>query len=149
MSSAIDDLVITDYLPHRYPFLMVDRVLEIELEDEKKIRALKNVTVGEPFFRGHFPQQPIMPGVLIVESLAQACGILALKARNMSWKDHGIVFYLGGTDKTRFKKLVGPGDSLILEATVISERRNIMKFKCEALVEESMVCSTELFIVGQ
>ena len=146
MSDQDIDFVITDYLPHRYPFLLVDRVLEIELGT--RIRGLKNVSANEPFFPGHFPIKPIMPGVLIVEALAQVSGILALRSRDLKVEKQGSVFLLAGMDKTRFKKPVVPGDRLILDASVVSERRDIMKFSCEALVDESVVCSTELLIAS-
>ena len=144
MADATEEFEITDILPHRYPFLLVDRVLEFN--KGTSIRGLKNVSYGEPFFRGHFPDKPIMPGVLIVEALAQVSGILALRSRGLELKDYGFVFYLAGTDKTRFKKPVVPGDALILEAKVLSERSSMVKFTCEALVDESVVCSTELLI---
>lgn len=146
MSEQDIDFVITDYLPHRYPFLLVDRVLEIE--HGKRIRGLKNVSANEPFFLGHFPTKPIMPGVLIVEALAQASGLLALRTRGLSAAKLKNVFLLAGMDKTRFKKPVVPGDCLILDASVLSERRDIIKFSCEALVDESVVCSTELLIAS-
>ncbi len=146
MSDQDIDFVITDYLPHRYPFLLVDRVLEIVVGE--RIVCVKNVSANEPFFPGHFPDRPIMPGVLIVEALAQASGILALRSRNISVEKHGSVFVLAGMDKTRFKKPVEPGDRLILDANVVSERRDIMKFSCEALVDENVVCSTELLIAS-
>lgn len=146
MSEDLCDFEITDYLPHRYPFLLVDRVLEINLGTN--IRGIKHVTNNDPFFRGHFPDKPIMPGVLIVEALAQMAGILALRTRNLALKDHGVVFYLAGTDKTRFKKPVIPGDTLVLDATVVNERKQMMKFTCEASVNESIVCSTELLVAA-
>lgn len=138
------DFEIADYLPHRYPFLLVDRILEIELG--KRIKGLKNVSTNEWFFSGHFPDNPIMPGVLIVEALAQVSGILALRSRNLRLSDVGVAFVLAGLEKTRFKKPVVPGDGLILNASVISERRDIVKYSCEALVEESTVCSTDLMV---
>lgn len=146
MSDQDVEFEITNYLPHRYPFLLVDRVLEIEAGT--RIRGIKNVSTNEPFFPGHFPGKPIMPGVLIVEALAQISGILALRSRGLSLEKHGGIFLLAGMDKTRFKKPVVPGDRLILDANVLSERRDIMKFSCEALVDESVVCSTELLIAG-
>ena len=146
MSEQDNEFEITNYLPHRYPFLLVDRVLEIEAGT--RIRGLKNVSFNEPFFPGHFPDKPIMPGVLIVEALAQVSGILALRTRDLSIEKHGGIFLLAGIDKTRFKKPVLPGDRLILDASVLSERRDIMKFSCEALVDESVVCSTELLIAS-
>ncbi len=147
MSQSDIDFEISEYLPHRYPFLLVDRILEIELG--KNIRGLKNVSRNEPFFPGHFPTKPIMPGVLIVEALAQVSGVLATRSRNLVLENHGdAIFVLAGTDKTRFKKPVVPGDALILQARVLSERRDIMKFSCEALVDEGVVCSTELLIAN-
>ena len=146
MSAQDIDFAITDYLPHRYPFLLVDRVLEIELGT--RIRGLKNVSANEPFFTGHFPGKPIMPGVLIVEALAQVSGILATRSRNLLVEEHGGIFLLAGMDKARFKRPVVPGDRLILDAKVLSERRDIMKFGCEALVDESVVCSTELLVAS-
>lgn len=140
------DFEITDYLPHRFPFLLVDRVLQIE--EGKSIRAVKNVSFSDQFFQGHFPDKPIMPGVLIVEALAQTAGILALRTRDMVLKDHGVVFYLASTDKTRFKRPVVPGDNLVLDAKIINERKSMMKFTCEALVDENLACSTELMIAA-
>ena len=146
MSEQELDIEITDYLPHRYPFLLVDKVLEIE--HGVRIRGLKNVSTNEPFFEGHFPTKPIMPGVLIVEALAQLSGILAMRTRQMRVSTHPTIFMLAGMDKARFKKPVVPGDQLILESNVVSERRDIVKFSCQALVDESLACSTELLIVS-
>ncbi|MYD44288.1 MAG: 3-hydroxyacyl-ACP dehydratase FabZ [Gammaproteobacteria bacterium] len=145
MSDSSVDFNIRDYIPHRYPFLLVDRILDVNIE-AKSIRGLKNVTQNEPFFQGHFPTRPILPGVLIVEALAQVSGILAMRVRDLVLKDIGVMFVLAGTDRTRFKKPVVPGDSLLLDAKVVSERREIVKFECEALVEDTVVCSTELMI---
>ena len=101
---------IQNYLPHRYPFLMVDRVLELEVK--KRIVAIKNISINEPIFQGHFPVTPVFPGVLIVEALAQASGILAFKSLERS-PEQGYIYYLAGTDKTKFKRSVVPGLSLI------------------------------------
>lgn len=133
------------FLPHRFPFLLVDRIIEIE--DSKCIRGIKNVTINEPFFQGHFPLHPIMPGVLIVEALAQLSGILAFKVKDRSPED-GYLYYLAGLDKTRFKRPVHPGDQLLLESTVAHERNHMMKFTCEARVGEDIICSTDLIVAG-
>ena len=132
---------IFEYLPHRYPFLLVDRVTEIH--PGKDIRGYKNVSVGEPFFQGHFPDHPIMPGVLLIEAMAQLAGILAFKTRDNSPAE-GYLHYLAGTDKTRFKRPVVPGDRLLLEATILTHRRSMMKFDCNAYVDDELACTTEL-----
>lgn len=144
-SDASIDFDITDLIPHRYPFLLVDRILDIDL-DAKRIRGLKNVSRNEPFFEGHFPESPILPGVLIVEALAQTSGILAMRLRNLWVRDTGPAFVLAGMDKARFKKPVTPGDSLVLESSSVSERKELMKFACEARVGDAVVCTTELLI---
>jgi 3-hydroxyacyl-[acyl-carrier-protein] dehydratase len=118
---------VKNYLPHRYPFLLIDRVLKIELG--KSIVAIKNVTFNEPQFTGHFPSQPIMPGVLIVEALAQATGILAFKSEVGKPID-GQIYMLVGIDKVRFKRMVEPGDQILLEVEVMVVKRGIWKFKC-------------------
>ncbi|MGI9295756.1 MAG: 3-hydroxyacyl-ACP dehydratase FabZ [Pseudomonadales bacterium] len=129
---------IKEYLPHRYPFLLVDRVQDIELG--KSIIAYKNVSVNEPFFNGHFPDLPIMPGVLIIEAMAQAAGILGFKSENKKPAD-GSIYYFVGCDKLRFKRKVVPGDQLKLTASIHSVRRGIWKFDCQATVEDEHVCS--------
>ncbi len=132
---------VKNYLPHRYPFLLVDRVLELEVG--KSLVALKNVTVNEPQFTGHFPAQPIMPGVLIVEALAQATGILAFKSEVGKPID-GQIYMLVGVDKVRFKRMVEPGDQLRLEVEVMTVKRGMWKFKCQATVEGKVVTTAEL-----
>lgn len=129
---------IKEYLPQRYPFLLVDRVLEMELG--KSIVAIKNVTVNEPFFQGHFPHQPIMPGVLIIEALAQAAGVLGFKSQEKKPKD-GYLYYFVGADEVRLRRPVVPGDQLRLEAEVITNRRGIYKFSARASVGEELVGS--------
>jgi 3-hydroxyacyl-[acyl-carrier-protein] dehydratase len=133
---------IREYLPHRYPFLLVDRVVELDTE-AKRIRAYKNVTINEPFFTGHFPQHPIMPGVLIIEAMAQAAGILGFKMMDVKPSD-GTLYYFVGSDKLRFRQPVLPGDQLILEAKYLSVKRGIWKFECEARVDGKAVCSAEI-----
>ena len=132
---------VKNFLPHRYPFLLIDRVLEIEVG--KSLVALKNVTFNEPHFTGHFPTQPIMPGVLIIEALAQATGILAFKSEVGKPID-GQIYMLVGVDKVRFKRMVEPGDQLRLEVEVLVVKRGIWKFKCRATVDGKVVTTAEL-----
>lgn len=128
-------------LPHRYPFVMVDRVLEIE--PGKRIVALKNVTINEPYFVGHFPGVPVMPGVLIIEALAQAAALLTYKTLDLKQGD-GTLFYFAGIDGARFKRPVTPGDQLRLEVEMIRVMRGVGKFKARALVDGVMVAEAEL-----
>jgi 3-hydroxyacyl-[acyl-carrier-protein] dehydratase len=132
---------VKNYLPHRYPFLLIDRVLELEIG--KSLVAIKNVTFNEPQFTGHFPEQPIMPGVMIVEALAQATGILAFKSEVGKPID-GQIYMLVGIDKVRFKRMVEPGDQIRLEVEVMTVKRGIWKFKCKALVDGQTVTIAEL-----
>jgi len=132
---------IRKYLPHRYPFLLVDRVLE--LVPGESIVAYKNVTVNEPFFNGHFPDHPVMPGVLIVEAMAQAAGILGFKTMDKTPQD-GSIYYFVGSDKLRFKRPVVPGDRLQLEAQIVSEKRGIWKFDVKATVDGDTVSSATI-----
>jgi 3-hydroxyacyl-[acyl-carrier-protein] dehydratase len=132
---------IRKYLPHRYPFLLVDRV--IELVPGESIVAIKNVTVNEPFFNGHFPEHPVMPGVLLVEAMAQAAGILGFKTMDKTPED-GSIYYFVGADDLRFKRPVVPGDQVKLEARVLSERRGIWKFAVKATVDDLMICSATI-----
>ncbi len=129
---------IREYLPHRYPFLLVDRVLELNLP--KSIVAVKNVSVNEPFFTGHFPDLPIMPGVLIIEAMAQAAGVLGFKIQNKKPVD-GSIYYFVGIDDARFKRRVVPGDQLILKAEYISDKRGIWKFACSSFVGEELAAA--------
>lgn len=124
------------YLPHRYPFLFVDRVLDLEMG--KQIVCLKNVSANEHFFEGHFPDKPVMPGVLIVEALAQAAGILGFKTLNKTPAD-GSIYLFAGAEKVRFKRQVVPGDQLELIARYVSDKRGIWKFDCEARVNGTTV----------
>ena len=128
-------------LPHRYPIILVDRVLE--LVPGERVVALKNVTINEPFFVGHFPGHPVMPGVLIIESLAQACAILAFVTLEAKEGD-GTLFYFAGIDAARFKKPVVPGDQLRLEAEMGRVKRGVGKFTGRALVDGQVVCETEM-----
>ena len=128
-------------LPHRYPFLLVDRVLEIE--KGVRIRALKNVTMNEPFFTGHFPHRPVMPGVLMLEALAQAAALLAFDTLGET-PDDKTVYYFAGIDGARFKRPVEPGDQLILEVTLDRMKAGIFKFKACAKVGEDIAAEAEL-----
>ncbi|MBN1684026.1 MAG: 3-hydroxyacyl-ACP dehydratase FabZ [Gammaproteobacteria bacterium] len=130
------------YLPHRPPFLLVDRVIDIELD--QSIVAIKNVTMNEPFFMGHFPEKPVMPGVLILEALAQASTVLAFKSTGENPQDGGTLYFFAGIDKVRFKKVVVPGDQLRLEIKVTKARQNIWKLDCVARVDGETVCSAEI-----
>ena len=128
-------------LPHRYPFLLVDRVLTIE--KGVRITALKNVTINEPFFEGHFPHRPVMPGVLMLEALAQAAALLAFDAMDTS-PENGSIYYFAGIDNARFKRPVEPGDQLILEAELLRMKAGIFKFKTSARVAGELAVEAEL-----
>jgi 3-hydroxyacyl-[acyl-carrier-protein] dehydratase len=128
-------------LPHRFPFLLVDRVLE--LEKGKRIKALKNVTINEPFFTGHFPHRPVMPGVLMLEAMAQAAALLAFDMQGVT-PDDKTVYYFAGIDGARFKRPVEPGDQLIMEVTLERLKAGVFKFKGVTRVDDNMVCEAEL-----
>ena len=128
-------------LPHRYPFLLVDRV--IELEKGKHIRCLKNVTINEPFFGGHFPHRPVMPGVLMLEALAQAAALLAFETLDVV-PDENTVYYFAGIDGARFKRPVEPGDQLFLEAELLRMKSGIFKFAARAKVGDAIAVEAQL-----
>ena len=128
-------------LPHRYPFLLVDRVLEIE--KRVRIKALKNVTINEPFFVGHFPARPVMPGVLMLEALAQAAALLSFESMDDEPGDDTVV-YFAGIDNARFKRPVGPGDQLILEAAIDRVKSGIYRYHCTAIVDGQVVVEADL-----
>ena len=142
MKLTIDEIL--DYLPHRQPFLLLDRV--DELVPGEHIVGRKNVTANEPCLQGHFPDHPIMPGVLIVEALAQACCVLAFETRGRKPAD-GYLHYLAGVDDARFKRPVRPGDVLMLRGRVANERRQLMRFDCEAHVDGELACAVKLMCV--
>jgi len=129
-------------LPHRYPMLLVDRILEFE--DGKRIVGLKNVSANEQFFQGHFPGNPVMPGVLIVEAMAQCCAVLFLK--DIEDRDRKL-FLFGGVDKARFRKPVFPGDQLIMECTVLQKRASTVRMRGEAKVDGVIVAEAEMLSV--
>ena len=132
---------IQEYLPHRYPFLLVDRVTELTLGES--IVAIKNVSINEVFFNGHFPQKAVMPGVLIVEAMAQAAGILGFKTLNKTPAD-GSLYLFVGADKVRFKRQVVPGDQLVLKVQYVSDRRGIWKFACQSYVDDQLTASADI-----
>jgi 3-hydroxyacyl-[acyl-carrier-protein] dehydratase len=142
----LDINAVLKQLPHRYPFLLVDRV--IECEKGKSIRAIKNVTYNEPFFPGHFPHRPVMPGVMIIEALAQTAGILAFITAGVI-PDENTRFFFVGIDKARFRKPVEPGDQLVLTATLERSMKGIWKFSTAALVDETEVCSAEMMVAPE
>ncbi len=139
--TSLDIRDILQHLPHRYPFLLVDRVLEIE--KGKRISALKNVTINEPFFVGHFPHVPVMPGVLIVEALAQAAGILSFQTMERV-SDERSVYYFVGIDGARFKRPVSPGDQLKLDVEILRISRSIWKYAARATVDGAIAAEAEL-----
>jgi len=133
-------------LPHRYPFLLIDRVLEFE--KDKRLLALKNVTYNEPFFNGHFPVKPVMPGVLIVEAMAQATGLLTGASNPETVTDTSIILFVG-IDKARFKKPVEPGDQLHIEVVLKKMRRGIGMFDCVATVDGQVVTTADIMCTGR
>lgn len=141
MKGIMDIHEILKYLPHRSPFLLIDRIIEIELG--KSIVAIKNVTMNEPFFVGHFPELPIMPGVLILEALAQAAGVLAYKSTNTLPSD-GTLYLFAGIDNARFRRVVEPGDQLRLEVNLLRAKKEIWKLEGAAYVDGELACSAEL-----
>ena len=140
MKYAYDIQKIMEYLPHRYPFLLVDRVIELVPGD--RITALKNVTINEPFFTGHFPGRPVMPGVLIIEAMAQAGGLLAIESNPADKR--GQLIYFMGMDKVRFRKPVVPGDQLIFETKILKMRSKVAKMSGTASVDNQLAAEAEL-----
>ena len=130
-------------LPHRYPFLLIDRVISYTLEPEKTLVAIKNVTVNEPFFKGHFPGEPVMPGVLVLESMAQACGVLAYVALETS-ENIGGIYYLVKIDKARFNRKVIPGDQLLIEVKQTRVMRGLGRYEARVSVNGDRTASCEI-----
>lgn len=130
---------IMERLPHRYPFLLIDRILDFE--QDVSIRALKNITINEPQFTGHFPGYPVMPGVLLIEAMAQAGGVLAFQSAE---PEREYLVYFTGIDEVRFRKPVRPGDQVIFQLTCLRRRGNMWKFKGEAYVDDALVCEGTL-----
>ena len=132
---------ILNHLPHRYPFLLIDRVTEFNKGES--LTGIKNVTINEPFFQGHFPQRPVMPGVLILEAMAQATGLLAFRTLEQT-AERETLYFLVGMDKVRFKRPVEPGDQLVLQARLLRTRRGIWVFDCDASVDGKVVASAAI-----
>lgn len=145
MKAVLDINEILKHLPHRYPFLLIDRI--VEYQEGKALVAIKNVTINEAFFTGHFPQQPVMPGVLILEAMAQAGGVLAYKSLGKLPGEGGPLFFLAGIDNARFRRVVEPGDQLRIEVTFIRSKRGIWVIESEAYVDGELACSAELLSV--
>lgn len=139
--TAMDIHQILEHLPHRYPFLLVDRVLDVV--PGERITALKNVTVNEPFFPGHYPHHPVMPGVLIIEALAQTAAILSFKTLGGKPDDKS-VYYFVGIDGARFKRPVSPGDQLMMEVSIVANKRGLWKFAAVAKVDGNVAAEAEL-----
>jgi 3-hydroxyacyl-[acyl-carrier-protein] dehydratase len=142
MMPVLEIQEIQKILPHRYPFLLVDRVLDYQISDDvKSITAIKNVSINESFFNGHFPGDPVMPGVLILESMAQAAGILGFKILGEE-KAMKTNYYFAGAEKVRFKKAVKPGDQLVLKAKYVKHKCGIWTYECESYVDEILACKS-------
>ena len=139
--TTLDIHQILKQLPHRYPILLVDRVIDLELG--KSIRAIKNVTINEPFFTGHFPHRPVMPGVLMLEAMAQAAALLSFATQGVT-PDDKTVYYFAGIDGARFKRPVEPGDQLVMDVTLERAKAGIYKFKGVSRVGEEIACEAEL-----
>ena len=135
---------ILNHLPHRYPFVLIDRVIDLKLNEE--ITAIKNVTINEPFFPGHFPYHPVMPGVLIVEAMAQAAAVLSFKTMNVLPSEDS-VYYFAGIDNVRFKKPVSPGDQLVLNVKIDRVLKGIWKYKAQAKVDDHIVAEAEMMCI--
>ncbi len=140
--NTMDIREILKFLPHRYPFLLVDRVLDYTPGSD--LHAIKNVSINEPFFRGHFPVKPVMPGVLLLEAMAQASGLLAFKTMSDQPPAENILFYFAGIDKVRFKRVVEPGDQVHFKVRLIKDRRGIGVFEGEAVVDGELACSARI-----
>lgn len=138
--------VIKRYLPHRYPFMLIDRVTAVSADNW--ITGYKNITINEELFNGHFPDNPVMPGVLMVEAMAQLSGILGFVSAGQSSED-GYLYLFAGVDKVRFKKLVSTGDTLIIRSKLVTAKREIYKFECTAHVDDKLACSAEIMIARQ
>ena len=148
LPGPVEAAKILEYLPHRYPFLLIDRVLSLELEPEKRLTGLKNVTINEPFFQGHFPANPVMPGVLMIEAMAQASGMLAHLAAETEGRE-GELYYLVKVDKAKFNQVVVPGDQIILEAFQKRIMRGMGQYECSASVDGRRVASCEILCAGR
>ncbi|MEM9623400.1 MAG: 3-hydroxyacyl-ACP dehydratase FabZ [Pseudomonadota bacterium] len=145
-SKTINISELFEYLPHRYPFLLVDRVTDLVVGE--RISGFKNITMNEELFNGHFPGRPILPGVMILEAMAQLSGVLAFETKDMRPAD-GINYLFGGVEKARFRRPVIPGDRLDMRSRILAARSMMMKFECEAYVDEELACAATLSVVQQ
>ena len=144
--STMDIHEVLSLLPHRYPFLLIDRV--VEYKENQHLVAFKNVTINEPFFAGHFPKRPVMPGVLIVEAMAQATGLLAMKSRpDQVWER--VVYYFVGIDKARFKRIVEPGDQLTIEVQLDKVRQGVWRFNGKAHVDNEIAATADIMCTAR
>lgn len=141
MNESIDIVKILELLPHRYPFILVDRVLDYKSLDY--LTAIKNVTINEPFFKGHFPGNPIMPGVLILEALAQASALLSSLSRTPK-EGHTFLYFFAGIDNAKFKQIITPGDQLRLDVKLIGQKRDFWRMQGKAYVGDKLACSADL-----
>jgi 3-hydroxyacyl-[acyl-carrier-protein] dehydratase len=148
LEAPLEAKEIMTYLPHRYPFLLLDRVISVELEPEKRLVGVKNVTMNEPFFTGHFPGNPVFPGVLMIEAMAQASAVLAHMAAETEGKT-GEIYYLVRVDNARFSQVVLPGDQVELHVVQQRIRRRMGQYSCEARVDGKKVASCELLCAGR
>lgn len=148
LPAPVEAAEIEKYLPHRYPFLLLDRVLSMELEPEKRLIGVKNVSINEPFFTGHFPGNPVMPGVLMIEAMAQAAGMLAHLDAEVEGKK-GELYFLVRVNNVRFNRVVVPGDQIILDVIQKRIRRRMGWYKCQAKVDGKRVASCELLCAGK
>jgi 3-hydroxyacyl-[acyl-carrier-protein] dehydratase len=148
LPGPVEAAKILEYLPHRYPFLLIDRVLSLELEPEKRLTAIKNVTITEPFFQGHFPGNPVMPGVLMIEAMAQAAGMLAHLAAETEGRE-GELYYLVKVDKAKFNRIVVPGDQILLDVIQKRIMRRMGQYECSASVDGRRVASCEILCAGR
>jgi len=147
MNEVVMDIQkIMEFLPHRYPFLLVDKV--VEMEKMKRLVGIKNVTYNEPFFTGHFPVKPVMPGVMIVEAMAQCTGLLAMASEPEQVPENSL-YYFVGIDKVRFKRMVGPGDQLRMTVDFVKQRRGIWVFTAEATVDGKVASSAEIMCTSR
>ncbi len=148
LPGPVEAVDIQKYLPHRYPFLLIDRVLSMEIEPEKRLIGVKNISINEPFFQGHFPGNPVMPGVLMIEAMAQAAGMLAHLAAEVDGKT-GELYLLVKVDNARFSQVVVPGDQLILDVIQKRIKRRMGWYECQAFVGDKRVASCELLCAGK
>ncbi len=148
LPGPVETAKILEYLPHRYPFLLIDRFISLELEPEKRLTAIKNVSFNEPYFQGHFPGNPVMPGVLMIEAMAQAAGMLAHLAAETEGRE-GELYYLVKVDKAKFNRIVIPGDQVLIDVIQKRIMRRMGQYQCSASVDGRRVASCEILCAGR